>query len=109
MATNYRVISMLQLNRFINRPYFYLTGRNFYLLEAGVRRCPTGFEVRRTAECEEACDQLDISASGRKFKNGKPCYKGGSGVCNQNGGFTRRSSLICKHNGNPMYKVILTV
>ena len=90
-------------------PIFYRTGGSFYLLESGVRRCPKGLEVRITAECEEACDQLNISTSGRKFKNDKPCYKGGSGVCNQNGGFTRRSSLICKQNGNPMYKVILSV
>ena len=53
-----------------------------------------------TTKCEEACDQLDIRPSGKRFKNGRPCYKGGSGVCNQNGGFNRRASLICKQEDN---------
>ena len=53
-----------------------------------------------TTECEEACDQLNIRPSGKKFKDGKPCYKGGSGVCNQNGAFNQRASLICKQDNN---------
>ena len=76
------------------------TGEGYYLLEAGLRRCPKGYEVMDTTECEEACDQLNIRPSGKKFKDGKPCYKGGSGVCNQNGAFNRRASLICKEEDN---------
>ena len=76
------------------------TGEGYYLLEAGQRRCPKGYEVMDTTECEEACDQLQIPLSGKKFKPKKPCYKGGSGVCNQNGAFNRRASLICKQEDN---------
>ena len=80
------------------------TGARFYLLDTGVRRCPKGFQVLNTTECVEACGELDIPLSGKRFKNGKPCYKGGSGVCNQNGGFTRRSSMICKQEGNSKFR-----
>ena len=76
------------------------TGERYYLLETGQRRCPKGYEVMDTTECEEACDQLQIPLSGKKFKEKKPCYKGGSGVCNQNGAFNRRASLICKQEDN---------
>ena len=76
------------------------TGERYYLLETGQRRCPKGYEVMDTTECEEACDQLQIPLSGKKFKPKKPCYKGGSGVCNQNGAFNRRASLICKQEDN---------
>ena len=78
----------------------HFTGESYYLLNAGTRRCPKGFEVMDTTECEEACDQLNIRHSGKRFKDGKPCYKGGSGVCNQNGAFNRRASLICKQEDN---------
>ena len=71
---------------------------SYYLLDAGVRQCPEGSAVLDKTECEEACDTLNIPISGR-LKNGKPCYKTGSGVCKQNGGFTRRSSRICKKEG----------
>ena len=37
-----------------------------------------------------------------QFKEGKPCYKGGSNVCNQNGAFGRNAKLICKKTGNVM-------
>ena len=71
---------------------------SYYLLDAGVRQCPEGSAVLDKTECEEACETLNIPISGR-FKNGKPCYRAGSGVCKQNGGFTRRSSRICKKEG----------
>ena len=34
-------------------------------------------------ECLRACGYLGISRMGA-FKEGRPCYKGGTGVCNQN-------------------------
>ena len=60
-----------------------------------MRRCPEGSGISDKEVCIEACKKLDIPLSGKRFKNGKPCYKGGSGVCNQNGAFAGRSSLIC--------------
>ena len=78
----------------------YFIGGSFYLLETGImRRCPKGFGVFDTTECKEACEKLDIPLSGQPFKDGKPCYKGGRNVCNQNGRFTRKSSMICKEAG----------
>ena len=71
------------------------TGDSVYLMTSGMRRCPEGSGIFDKEVCIEACKKLDIPLSGKRFKNGKPCYKGGSGVCNQNGAFSRRSSLIC--------------
>ena len=68
--------------------------------EVGKKRCQSGSGIFDTSECIEACFKVGIPLSGRKFKGGKPCYKGGSNVCNQNGGLGRRASLICKHIGN---------
>ena len=50
-------------------------------------------------ECEIACDRLGIPLSGKLFKDGKPCFRGGNGVCNQNGAHGGRSNLVCKHEG----------
>ena len=71
------------------------TGDSVYLMTSGMRRCPEGSGIFDKEVCIEACKKLDIPLSGKRFKNGKPCYKGGSGVCNQNGAFARRSSMIC--------------
>ena len=68
--------------------------------DVGKKRCPSGSGLFDTTECKEACIELGIPLSGRKFKQGKSCYKGGSNVCNQNGGSGRRASLICKREGN---------
>ena len=70
------------------------------LLETGVKRCPDGLEIESVTECKEACAYLNIPLSSNKFKEGKPCYKGGSHVCNQNGAFGRNAKLICKKPGN---------
>ena len=70
------------------------------LLETGVKRCPDGLEIESITECKEACAYLKIPLSSNKFKEGKPCYKGGSHVCNQNGAFGRNAKLICKKPGN---------
>ena len=58
--------------------------------------CPPGSTITNKNECELACGQMYIPLSGQKFKDGRPCYKGGSGVCNQNGAFGRRSKMVCK-------------
>ena len=58
--------------------------------------CPPGSTITDKNECQLACGQLDIPLSDRKFKNGRPCYQGGSGVCNQNTAFGKRSKMVCK-------------
>ena len=74
----------------------HFTGDSFDLLNTGKRRCPRGSGIFDKEVCIEACKKLDIPLSGKPFKNGKPCYQGGKRrVCNQNGAFSRRSSLIC--------------
>ena len=83
----------------LKTPYHF-TDETYYVEEVGKKRCPSGSGIFDTAECIEACIEVGIPLSGRKFKGGKPCYKGGSNVCNQNGGLGRRASLICKHIGN---------
>ena len=80
--------------------YSYLSGENYYLHDVGKKRCHSGSGLFDTTECKKACIELGIPLSGRKFKNGKSCYKGGSNVCNQNGGLGRRASLVCKREGN---------
>ena len=42
---------------------------------------------------------LKIPLSGKVFKEGRPCYKGGRNVCNQNGAYGRNSLMVCKHAG----------
>ena len=46
-----------------------------------------------------ACGTLGIPLSGKTFIDGKPCFKGGNGVCNQNGAHGGRSNLVCKREG----------
>ena len=65
----------LQLESFIH--YFFV---EVYVLE---KQCEAGTAVLNVAECKKACGTLGISRLGA-FKEGRPCYKGGSGVCNQN-------------------------
>ena len=59
-------------------------------------QCKAGTAVLTVDECKTACVYLGISKMGA-FKEGRPCYKGGTGVCNQNvrkpGSGARR---ICK-------------
>ena len=70
-----------------------------FLLDKGYaleKTCKLGTAVLDVAECKEACNSLGITRLGQ-FKQGRPCYKGGSGVCNQN--VKRpgsRASRICK-------------
>ena len=59
--------------------YLYLVDED-YLLE---KQCQAGTAVLNVAECKKACGLLGISRLG-VFKEGRPCYKGGSGLCNQN-------------------------
>ena len=47
------------------------------------KQCEAGTAVLNVAECKTACGTLGISRLG-VFKEGRPCYKGGSGACNQN-------------------------
>ena len=47
------------------------------------KQCKAGTEVLNVDECKRACGYLGISRMGA-FKEGRPCYQGGTGVCNQN-------------------------
>ena len=66
-----------------------------------------GSSILNVAECEKACNALGIPLSGKKFKEGRKCYKGGSQVCNQNGGHGSNSHLICKKYGNATTKLLM--
>ena len=48
-----------------------------------MKQCKAGTEVLNVDECKMACGYLGISRMGG-FKEGRPCYKGGAGGCNQN-------------------------
>ena len=73
-----------------------LIADDMYYLE---KRCPTANRIMDVEECELACNMLGIPLSGKTFKASKPCFKGGNGVCNQNGGHGGRSTMVCKHAG----------
>ena len=71
-------------------------------------QCKTGTAVLTVDECKKACEYLGISNMGN-FKEGRPCYKGRTGVCNQNimkpGS---RASRICKgieYKYNPFHGI----
>ena len=74
------------------------SGPSFYLRDPGIKRCPSGSEVKDKDECKEACTSLGIRLS-NTFKNGKPCFKAGNGVCKQSGNFGSKASLLCKQLG----------
>ena len=65
---------------------------NYILTKA----CPVGTEVVGKTECIDACTQLGIPISEKKFKPGRKCYKNGKGVCNQNGAAGSKATMICK-------------
>ena len=59
--------------------------------------CVTKNRITDVAECQAACNILDIPISGKAFKQGRSCYRGRKNVCNQNGAHGRNSQLVCKH------------
>ena len=65
---------------------------DFYLS----KRCPSEDRINISTECKIACSALQIPLSGKVFKEGRPCYKGGKNVCNQNGAYGQRSLMVCK-------------
>ena len=76
-----------------------------YFLE---KRCSKETKITDTEECKKACGSMGFPLSNRPFKEKKPCYKGGTGVCNQNGALGKQSEMICKNNGNRI-KVIYCI
>ena len=76
----------------------YFSGVTFYLRDQGIKRCPAGSEVSDTNECKEACSSLGIRLS-HAFKNGKPCFRAGNGLCKQSGNVGSKASLVCKQPG----------
>ena len=53
----------------------------------------------KVKECKSACNELEIPLSGKPFKNGKPCFRGGNGKCFQNGRRGKKAKLICTKKG----------
>ena len=84
----------------IIQAFVYFTAVGYYLRDRGVYWCPANTQIVNTTECEKACNDLGVRLSGKRFKTGKPCYKGRYNVCNQNGAFGTMASLICKIGGN---------
>ena len=80
----------------------YFSGVIFYLREKGLKRCPAGSEVMDQDECKEACTSLGIRLS-NTFKNGKPCFKAGNGVCKQGGSIGSKALLVCKESGKIIF------
>ena len=76
----------------------YFSGVSFYLRDQGIKRCPAGSEVSDTNECKEACTNLGIRLS-HAFKDGKPCFRAGNGLCKQSGNVGSKASLVCKQSG----------
>ena len=74
---------------FQNRLNLKIVAADTYYLE---KRCPLINRIMDVEECEVACDRLGIPLSGKLFKDGKPCFRGGNGVCNQNGAHGGRSN-----------------
>ena len=68
----------------------------FFAVYVLAKQCNAGTAVLTVEECKKSCGYLGISRMG-VFKEGRPCYKGGTGVCNQN---VRKpgsgASRICK-------------
>ena len=54
----------------------------------------------KVKECKSACNELDIPLSGKRFKNGKPCFKGRNGKCFQNGMHGKKALRICTNKGS---------
>ena len=45
-------------------------------------------------ECKLACNDLGIPVFG-KFKDRRPCFQGGNGMCMQNSGYGPKSKMLC--------------
>ena len=68
---------------------------SYLLSQTGKKSCTSGAKILDVQECKNACSYLEINLSGRTFKRGKACYKGGSGVCNQDGRQGSGATLVC--------------
>ena len=75
-----------------------LAGPSFYLRDPGIKRCPSGSEVKDKDECKEACTSLGIRLS-NTFKDGKPCFKAGNGVCKQSGSVGSKEVSCLSNDG----------
>ena len=77
---------------------FFIPGlaASYLLSQTGKKSCTTGAKIIDVQECKNACSYLEINISGKTFKTGKACYKGGSGVCNQDGRQGSGATLVCR-------------
>ena len=94
------ITTTISVSSYRHQAFVYFTAVGYYLRDRGVYWCPANTQIVNTTECEKACNDLGIRLSRKRFKHGKPCYKGRYNVCSQNGAFGTRASLICKIGGN---------
>ena len=80
-----------------NCPFVICITVETYFLE---KRCSKETKITDTEECKTACKHMGLPLSNRPFKNKKPCYKDGLGVCNQKGGMGKLAKMICKNKGS---------
>ena len=71
------------------------------------KQCRGGSKIINVEECKSACNELEITLSNKRFKNGKPCFRGGNGKCSQNGMNGKQAVLICTNTGIFLYDVYL--
>ena len=72
-------LNIASYNRVTRILYHYFVDEDYFL----AKQCQAGAEVLNEEDCKQACASLRISRRG-VFKEGRPCYKSGNGVCNQN-------------------------
>ena len=86
-----------------------LASGRYFLGERGSKFCPADSrDVKSRVECTISCANLNINRSDIALSDGMRCYKGGQGVCNQNGLNGKHASLICKTKRNLIINEILS-
>ena len=67
---------------------------SYHIEDKGKRSCSLGSTIMDTAECRDACTELDINPVAN-LKKGRPCYKAGNGKCRQDGRHGSGAHLVC--------------
>ena len=65
----------------------------------GSRACVLGSPIMTSQECKTACGRLNKKVLLSTLNDGQPCFISKKG-CRQDGKQNRRSSLVCKAQGN---------
>ena len=74
-----------------NKTWFKTFSKEKYILD---KSCDGGSMIMNTKECKLACNDLGIPVFG-KFKDRRPCFQGGNGMCMQNSGYGPKSKMLC--------------